>query len=574
MYIINVIPLIKIPRPNPQILSYFSNSKLPKGALAQITLRRKKINALVLSSEKLEEKRIDIKKSATYELKPIEKIISKNPVLTPKQFELLLWFAEYYYSPLGLVARLFIPQNLIIAKRARENYRIPLIKRGRLILTPENKKEIFKPFSALKSIIIKNADNDRYKSWGRKPYYNAQILAVQLAKIFKAKVTLKTNLPKVETYYWSQNKKYKLAVRGSQFSVYSSKIIDMKEEIKKNNYSILSRELQEQLKKSSKSILYIPRRGSSTCILCRDCGHVLKCPRCDVPLVCHLTQHSPFSTHHSPFTINNLLCHHCGNKETPPSTCPNCKGHRIKYFGAGTQKVEIEIKKIFPKINVFRLDSDIAKNPKKQQKIIDKFCKSKKAILIGTQMIFDKRIKSVNLVGIISMETILNLPDYKSSEIIFRTINRLKDMTENNLLIQAYNPKNFAIKTAIDNNWKVFYNNEVKIRKALNYPPFSQIIKLLFAHKNSKEAEQEAKILFEKLKQGLKHLAINNKQLAIIGPVPAFIPKMAGKYRWHIIIKVKFTVGYPQKEKIRKRNKLLTIVPSTWDIEVDPESML
>jgi len=547
MYIINVIPLTKIPRPNPQILSYFFSKKLTKGALVQISLRRKKINAIVISSENLKNKKIDIKKGASFKLKPVEKVISKEPALNKSQLKLLSWISEYYFVPLGLVARIFLSKKL------------PVYIRSSLILTPEIKKLVFSPFKNLKSITVENADSPRYQSWGRKPYYNAQKIALQLAKIFKAKIVLKSNLPCVETYYLAKQKKYKLAIQEIQSPAedrISKDISDLREQIKKGNYSILSKELQEKIKKYKKAIFYIPRRGTASVVLCRDCGYVLKCPNCEVSMVYH---QGP-----------KLLCHHCGVEQKPPVLCPNCQSYRIKYFGVGTQKVEIEIKKLFPQKKVLRLDSDTAKTPAEQQKIINRFHKLKNAILIGTQMLFEKNIKPADLVAIISIETILNLPDYRSSERVFRIINQLKKMTKKYFLVQTYNPENFAIKTVIDNNWKKFYTEELKIRKTLNYPPFSQIIKLTFEHKNSQKAKQEAKILFEKLKIQINNFFAQDEpapEWQLLGPVPAFIPRVAGKYRWNIIIKSKI-------KNLKKRNKLLIIVPSTWEVEVDPDSLL
>jgi len=539
MYIINVIPLIRIPHPNPQILSYFFSKKLDKGALARISLRKKQVNAIVFSSENLEKKKIDIKKGISFKLKPIEKVVSKEPVLTKNQFKLLFWMSEYYFAPLGMVARIFL------SKKPFAFANLPASKAGastdiqKLILTPETKGLVFSAFNNLKSIIIENADSPKYKSWGRRPYYNAKDIAIQLAKIHKAKLILKKEF----------NENCKLKIENS--------IIDMREEMRNNNFSIISRALKEKLKKAKKSILFISRRGAATFILCRDCGYVIKCPRCDVPMILHHVR-------------GKLLCHHCNNEEKPPALCPNCKGYRIKYFGAGTQRVEIEVKKLFPKVKIFRLDSDTAKSPTQQQEIINKFNKLKNAILIGTQMLLEKDIKQVNLVGIVSIETILNLPDYRSSERVFQIISQLKSMSDRGFLVQTYNPENAAIKNAIDNKWQKFYDEEIKIRKTLNYPPFSQIIKLTFEHRDSQKAQDEAKILLEKLKQQIQSQSkIENYKLKIdlLGPVPAFIPKIAGKHRWNIIIKSKI-------KNLKQRNKLLIIVPSTWKIEVDPESLL
>ncbi len=577
MYIINVIPLVKIPYPNSQILSYFFKEKLPKGALVQISLRKKQTNAIVFSSENLEKKKIDIKKGTSFKLKPIEKVISKNPVLTKNQFKLLFWFSEYYFSPLGLVTKLFVP---------RESYQMPIINKQTLKLTPETKKNVFFPFKNLKSIIIENADSPKYVSWGRQPYYNIQKVALQLAKIFKAKIVLKSTHPSVETYYWAQKNKYRLQIQDTRYpgraprsgtgKIQNTKLVDMRKEIKKGNYSILSDELQKELKKARKSILYISRRGTATFILCRDCGHVLKCPYCDVPLVYH--ENTKYKIQDTKYY---LLCHHCGNEEKPLTLCPNCKGYRIKYFGAGTQRVEMEIKNILPKTKVFRLDSDRAKTPAEQWKIIDKFNGFKNlprgkagAILIGTQMLFEKDIRPINLIGVVSIETILNLPDYRSSERVFKILNQLRSMSKKKFLIQTYNPKNSAIINAVDNNWKKFYNEEIKIRKVLSYPPFSQIIKLSFEHKDPKKTEDEAKILLEKLKQQIKNLKFEVNSLELLGPVPAFIPKIREKHRWNIVIKSKNPALLAGRQEPRIRNQLLMIVPPNWKIEVDPENLL
>ncbi|MDP2934841.1 MAG: hypothetical protein Q8N59_03700, partial [bacterium] len=225
-----------------------------------------------------------------------------------------------------------------------------------------------------------------------------------------------------------------------------------------------------------------------------------------------------------------------------------------------------EIKKIFPDKKVFRLDSDISEKPLEQEKIIKEFLVAENAVLVGSQMLLNKNLKA-DLAAIISIETILNLPDFKNSERVFQIINQLRNMSDKDFVIQTYNPDNFTIKTALENNFTKFYNEEIKNRKAFDYPPFSQIIKLGFTHKNPQIAGNEAKILVAKLKQQKKHLAISDEQLVIIGPVPAFISRKKGGYHWNIIIKSKIT-------DLNLRNKLLIIVPSRWEIEVDPESLL
>jgi len=545
MYILNVIPLIKIPYPNPQILSYFGEEKIKIGGVVKIPIRKKKINAIVVDCKKLEQEKIRLKKFSNFQIKPIEKIISKEPVLIEKQIKLLFWISDYYFAPIGLVARIFLSKKL------------PLYVKNSLILTPKNKGIIFSPFKNLESIIIEDESSDLYRSWGRKPYYDVRIIAKQLAKIHNAKLTLKIARP-----------------RRVSPGLKNSKLVDMREEMKNGNFSIISRGLQEALNKADKSILYIARRGTATFILCRECGYVSMCPACDVPMIYHEDKPS-----------RRLVCHHCGKDDIAPVLCPKCKSIKIKYFGSGTQKVESEIKKLFPDKNpekspaaingarIFRLDSDTAEKPEQQQKIIKEFNQNKSAILIGSQMLLNKGLEA-DLVAVISIETILNLPDYKSSERVFQTINQLQKMAKNDFLIQTYKPDNFTIKTALANDFKKFYDEEIKIRKAFNYPPFSQIIKLSFEHKDPITTKNEAKILMEKLKTQIKNFQpkagpprAEKIDVELLGPVPAFIPKVARIYRWNIIIKSKI-------KDLNLRNRILIIVPSRWEIEVDPESLL
>jgi len=557
MYILNVIPLIKIPRPNAQILSYFSDSKILPGSLVKISIRNRKINAVVLECKSLDQERLRLKKYINFEIKPIEKIISKESILNAKQSELLSWLSDYYFAPIGLFARIFISKNFETedAKYNTQN----------LILTPKIKSLVFAPFKKLKSITIENSESDLYKSWGRKPYYNAKDVAIQLAKIHHAKLTLKSSFPSIKDYYWSKQKKYKMEIarprRVSLGLKNSNLVVDMREEMKNKNYSAISEKLQDELRGAKKSILFIARRGTSTVVLCRDCGYIAKCPSCEIPMVYHEDKPS-----------RRLVCHHCGKDDIAPVLCPNCKSIKIKYLGAGTQKIESEIKKLFPASptggpdkKIFRLDSDISEKPKEQQKIITEFNNSTNAILIGSQMILNKGLKA-NFVAIVSIDTILNLPDFESPERVFKIINQLMQIANNDFLIQTYNPENKTIKLAIENNFNKFYNEEIEARKKFNYPPFSEIIKLSYSHKDFTKAKNEGIILSEKLKIQISNIKCNTSNFKLLGPTPAFISREKGTYKWNIIIKSQLTT--------EERNKILIIVPPTWEIEVNPENLL
>lgn len=520
--------MIKIPRPNAQILSYFCNEKLNPGAAVKISIRNRKIKAIVLESKNLNQEKLRLKKLSDFEIKPIDKILSKEPVLTEKQLALLVWLSEYYFAPIGLFARIFLARRHSSSVSTGVETTEDIQK---LILTPKTKGLVFSAFKKLKSIIVENSESELYKSWGRRPYYDVRTIAKQLAKIHNARIKI-------------------VRSRRIGLGLKNSKLIDLREEMKNGNYSIISRELQEKLEQAclsaGRSILFIARRGTSTIVLCRECGYVAMCKNCDVPMVYHEDKAS-----------RKLVCHHCGKDDIAPVLCPDCKSIKIKYLGAGTQKVESEIKRLCLNKKILRLDSDISEKPAEQQKIINEFNNSENAILIASQMILNKGLKA-DLVAIISLDTILNLPDYQSTERVFNIISELRKMADKVFLIQTYNPENYVFKYAINNDVDGFYKEEMEIRKKFNYPPFSQIIKLTFEHKDPIKAKNEARILFEKLK---------TYKIKIFGPVPSFVSRVAGKYRWNIIIKNNI-------EDLNIRNKILIIIPSSWEVEVDPDDLL
>jgi primosomal protein N' (replication factor Y) len=458
---------------------------------------------------------------------------------------------------------------------------------------------LFAPFQNLKEIIIEDEHNDLYKS-RQTPRYHARETALELAKIWNAKIIFKSNTPSIETSRLARDKKIMLQYPVSKIQ-HQTSIIDLRVELKEKNFSIFSRLLQEKIKKAlakkQQIILFINRRGSSTSLLCRDCGFVPRCPNCDVPFVYHL---SPVQ----------FRCHHCGHSELPPVLCPQCLGTRIKYFGTGTQKVETEFKKLFPDVSAARIDSDIAsasaiykasfdtpapssvipvsssvipafnceaitanavsglKTGIHTDKIITNFNSKKIQVLIGTQIIFNKITKKAPLVALMLADTLLYIPDFRSNEKTFQIINHLKNLAGKDFILQTYSPENKAIQYAVKNDYKSFYQEEIATRHTLGYPPFSQLIKLSFQHKNAKKAEQEAKILTEKLKQQINNQIkttklTTNQLITILGPSPAFISKIKNKYIWQIILKSKIA-------DLKLRNQIFQIIPPDWTIDIDP----
>jgi primosomal protein N' (replication factor Y) len=637
MFLIEAIPLTKIPLKINQVLSYFCAAFLPKGSLISVPLGRRNEKAVVLESHQIKGHEMEIK-DARYQLRPIKKILTAKPILTEAQIKLALWLGRYYYVSPGIFLKMMLPktgiknydlriknnvgQKLILvptvtqidsavknypqnktvqihsalkSKQLNENWR--KIARGEAEIIIGTRLTVFAPFANLKEIIVQDQTNTAYRSWDMFPHYRVHEIAQKLAELFGAKLTLKSELPSVELAFMNPASHPRPESHGE------TEIIDLRQELRQGNFSIFSRRLQELIKqalnKKQPIILFINRRGLGTILLCRDCGYVEKCSNCETSMAYH--------------TIKDraglkpiLICHHCGQKSEPPAICPRCQSRRIKTFGIGTEKVEAEAEKLFKNASLLRLDGDCAPKAADQQKIIGAFKQKRADILIGTQIILNADLPKVPLVAIISADTLMHLPDFRSDERLFQTITALKSLLDcrsretcprsrsenenpksgssikyemtNHFIIQTYNPQNKILQLAAQGDFKSFYQTELETRQALNYPPFAQIIKLAFRHSDAKKAGAEAKILAAKLTQQLKNSKIlNDAVFEINQAVPAFISKEKGKYVWQIIIKARsywLTEKEKREELLKNRNKILMTVPAGWEIEVDPETLL
>jgi len=248
-----------------------------------------------------------------------------------------------------------------------------------------------------------------------------------------------------------------------------------------------------------------------------------------------------------------LKCHHCGATSVIPARCVHCGSVRVKGFGIGTQRVEQEIKKLFPKVHSTRIDSDTTKNAR----IID----AHSQIIIGTQMIFSMpNLKKANLIGIVAIDSMLNLPDFRSGERTFQIISKLIDRGARTI-IQTYNPENKIIQLAAKKDFDSFYKQEIIERKELRYPPFSRLVKLTYRAKDNHQGKTQS----ESLESRIKNSGLPTNAFEILGPSPAFIAKERNKWVWQILLKI-------DEEKIK--DDLLKLVPLDWEIEVDPESTL
>ena len=361
------------------------------------------------------------------------------------------------------------------------------------------------------------------------PKYDTKEVGTFLAKMYNCPIVLGSATPDVRTFYDAKNgniKLLELKKRISNYGLPEIKIVDMREELATGNRTIFSRLLYNELNKNigqkEQSILFLNRRGYSTFIMCRDCGYVVKCDKCDVSMTYHLNE-------------GRLICHYCGRTLTPPSLCPSCKSKNIKYFGSGTQKVEQELKKYIPKASIIRMDVDTTRTKNAHENILNEFKSKKIDILLGTQMITKGHdFENVTLVGVLAADSSMNISDYRAQERTFQLLTQAigrsgRGSKKGRAIIQTYMPEEFSIVTAKEQNYEKFYNVEINIREKLNCPPFCDIIVGVLSGEDENIIKQDSKLFYDTF----------SKYFKTFSPMPAPISKINGEYRWRVLIKEK-----------------------------------
>ncbi|MHC1721278.1 MAG: primosomal protein N' [Clostridiaceae bacterium] len=444
------------------------------------------------------------------------------------------------------------------------------IKEGKVKLAIGARSAIFMPFENLGMIIIDEEHESSYKS-DSDPKYDAREIAAIKSGITGCKVVMGSATPSIESYYRAKTgeiKLYTLSKRADGAAMPEIKIVDMREELLSNNRSIFSRELldgiNECLSRNEQVILFLNRRGFSTFVSCRKCGYVYKCSSCDISLTYHSDE-------------NRLVCHYCGKSRKLDKTCPSCGSKYIKYFGLGTEKIEAEIKKLFPNAVTLRMDFDTTRGKSSYERIYNKFKNHEADILIGTQMVAKGHdFKNVTLVGIIAADLSLNLPDFKSAERTFQLITQVsgragRGRKKGTVIVQTYNPDNYSIEYASKGDYKGFINEELIIRKHMNYPPFSDI---LCINMSSKQEELLIKCI-QNVGIILKNNLMNYDKIDMLGPNPCMLSKIKDSYRWQLTLKGNIEPGFASS--IRK-----TVYDLTKDvyndirisIDINPSSLL
>ena len=394
---------------------------------------------------------------------------------------------------------------------------------------------IFAPTENIGIIIIDEEHDSSYKSEAV-PKYDAKEIAKKIAKESNCPLVLGSATPDLVTYYKAQEGKIELlelTKRANNSKLPQVEIVDLKMELANGNRSMLSVDLHDAIEKNLKNkrqtILFLNRRGYSTFIMCRECGYTVKCKNCNISMTYHKTE-------------NKLKCHYCGYEESVVKICPECHSTKIRYFGTGTQKLEQEINKIFPQATTIRMDIDTVTKKNSHEEILNKFKNENIDILIGTQMVVKgHHFPNVTLVGVIAADSSLNIDDYRANERTFQILTQVagragRENLDGNVIIQTYNPENFSIQCAKEQNYEKFYNTEIALRKQLKYPPFCDIILIGFNSLVEKEIIDVSCKVYNYLKNNL-----DGQAFVVLKPMPSPIDKIQNRFRWRIIIKGNMT---------------------------------
>ncbi|MEA3424111.1 MAG: primosomal protein N' [Bacillota bacterium] len=442
------------------------------------------------------------------------------------------------------------------------------IKYGDLKIIIGARSAVFTPAEKIGLIVIDEEHSGSYKS-DTQPNYNAKHVAVLRGEYHKAPIVFGSATPSVETYYnsFTESMQYiYLSKRANNQDMPKGYLVDMREELKSGNKSIFSRllelKIQERIDKNEQVILFINKKGYSSFISCRECGHVMKCPHCDIPLIYHKKGHYG-------------ECKVCGYKTSIPKLCPTCSSKYFKYFGIGTEKIEEMIIKKFNNCKVIRMDSLSMSRKNALNEAYEDIRNNVYNVILGTQIVAKGHdFENVTLVGILAADINLNVPNYNSSEVTYQLLTQAmgrsgRGESKGEVVIQTYSPDHYAILSALQHDYKMYIDYELSIRKEMKYPPFYKLINIIISSTSDTEANKYSYGIAKELKRSLDSSNVN-----IIGPGPAILEKAKNLYRYQIVIKllevdqsyIKGIISNISK-KIKKQSVFISV-------DVDPVSLI
>jgi primosomal protein N' len=453
---------------------------------------------------------------------------------------------------------------------------------------------LFAPLPNPGVIVVDEEHEPAYKQ-ARSPHYHARDVALQLGRLTGATVILGSATPDVTTFRRAERgeltlltlprrvlaHRQHLAIQAMALKADTPspvaqplgrgfdelytlplppvEVVDLREELKAGNRTIFSRVLQrairETLDADQQIILFLNRRGAATFVLCRDCGHVMRCSRCEMPLTFHAGEEA-------------LLCHHCNRRYPNPDRCPVCGSSRIRYFGLGTERVEAVVHDMFPDARPLRWDMDTARARGSHAAFLQQFVDGRANVLVGTQMIAKGLdLPRVTLVGVVSADTALYLPDFRAAERTFQLLLQVagragRSPLGGRVILQTYNPDLPVIRAAAAHDYATFYRDELAARREGRYPPFKRLARLIFTGSGAERARREAEHMAKVLRV---HIARRGEPgIEIVGPAPCFYPRLRSQHRWHILIRADEPEGLLRPIPL----------PLGWRVDVDPVDLL
>jgi primosomal protein N' (replication factor Y) len=444
------------------------------------------------------------------------------------------------------------------------------IRDGRYAVVVGPRSALFAPQPDLALVIIDEEHEWTYKQQEGSPRYHARRAAEELCSLTGAVLVLGSATPDVESRFRADDGPHALLdlperlLRADDGCVETGPlpevdIVDLREELKAGNRSIFSRPLAAAMERTLEAreqvILFLNRRGTASFVQCRDCGFVPECRSCAVALTYHESEEA-------------LVCHYCRRKQPLPARCPECGSGRIRQVGLGTQRVEEEVRRAFPEARTLRWDRDVTRGRDSHEAILARFLAHEADVLIGTQMIAKGLdMPLVTLVGVVTADTALHLPDFRSAERTFQLLEQVagragRGPRGGRVIVQTYTPENHAIQSVRRHDYHSMYEREIEFRRSLGYPPFGRLVRLTYAHTGAAYSQEQAASMARKLTRERDTRGLPN--LDILGPAPAFVPRVRGRWRWNVVLR-----GADPVALIRDMQ-----FPRGWTVDVDPASLL
>ncbi len=475
------------------------------------------------------------------------------------------------------------------------------VRSGELRLVVGPRSALFAPVKNLGLIVVDEEHEPVYKQRDRSPIFHAREAAIELGRLNKALVILGSATPDVTTYRRAERGEYRLTELPSRILAHTKhvavqeallkrlkgknksldvrdlavaqpegafvtlplprvEVVDLREELKAGNRSIFSRALQdairETLKRGEQVILFLNRRGAASFVICRDCGHVVTCPRCETNMTYHTSG-------------DLMICHYCGYREATPETCPVCRSERIRYFGLGTQRVEEAVMAMFPQAQPIRWDWDTTRQRGSHDMFLEHFVKGRANVMIGTQMVAKGLdLPLVTLVGVISSDTALYLPDFRAGERTFQLLMQVagragRSPLGGRVIVQSYTPDQVPIEAASNHDYAGFYQMELAFRQEQGYPPFKRVAMLLYQGNGPERSAGEARKMADRLRRHIERQGLPG--VKVIGPTPSYVRRIGSQYRWHILLRAADPGAVLRP---------LLPLPHGWRVDIDPVTLL